>query len=143
MAQDTLELPKPAHKSIRIASDGSAHIEAYRCDDCGAVFADPTLACRRCASRAAPQPFRSSEHGKLYSWSIVERSYPGIEVPFISVIVDLDDGLTLKGTLRDADRENLAMGMPVRLVFDDAGGATDKEGIPYVGFHFVPEGAAQ
>jgi hypothetical protein len=27
--------------------------------------------------------------------------------------------------------------MPVRLVFDDAGGARDKDGAAYIGFHFV------
>lgn len=138
---DTLTLPKPANSAIRIRPDGSAYVEGFRCNSCGGVFPEATLACRKCASREAPEPFRASEHGKLYSWSIVERSYPGIPVPFVSAIIDLDDGLTLKGTLRDADHGALRQGLPVRLVFDDAGGATDKEGTPYVGFHFVPEGA--
>ena len=73
---------------------------------------------------------------------MVERSYPGVAVPFVSAIVDLDGGLALKGTLRGASAESLRMGLPVRLVFDDAGGARDKEGAPYIGFHFVPRGEA-
>jgi hypothetical protein len=32
--------------------------------------------------------------------------------------------------------------MPVRLVIDNAGGATDKDGGAYVGFHFTPLGEA-
>ncbi len=102
-----------------------------------------TMACRACASRTPPEAFRARETGKLYSWSVVHRSYPGVAVPFVSAIVDLDDGLSFKGTLRGVAAEGLKMGLPVRLVFDDAGGAKDSAGAPYVGFHFVAEGPAQ
>lgn len=142
LATQTILSPKPGHKAIRIAPDGSAFIEGFRCAACGAVFPEPTMACRACADRARPEAFRSTETGKLYSWSVVHRSYPGIAVPFISAIVDLDDGLTLKGTLRDVAVDSLRAGMPVRLIFDNAGGATDKDGAPYVGFHFIAAGDA-
>ena len=140
MAVDSSTLAKPGHKSIRLASDGSAYVEGFRCGACGAAFPEATMACRACASRTPPQPFRASESGKLYSWSVVHRSYPGIAVPFVSAIVDLDDGLTLKGTLRDVAIDCLAPGMPVRMEFDNAGGAKDKDGAPYVGFHFTSAG---
>ena len=74
---------------------------------------------------------------------MVERSYPGVTVPFVSAIVDLDDGLTLKGTVIGVAPGSLRQGLPLRLVFDDAGGACDKDGAPYIGFHFEPEGAGQ
>ncbi|WP_298692872.1 OB-fold domain-containing protein [uncultured Sphingomonas sp.] len=131
---------RAAHKSIRVGDDGEAWIEAYRCDACGAVVGEPTLACRNCAIRAAPSAFRVAERGMLYSWTVVSRSYPGVVVPFVSAIVDLDDGPTMKGTLRDVDPDTLASGMPVAVRFDDAGGAVDKEGAAFVGFHFVPAG---
>jgi uncharacterized OB-fold protein len=99
------------------------------------------MACRSCASRTPPEPYRVSTRGRLYSWSVVHRSYPGIAVPFVSAIVDLDDGLTLKGTLRDVLPDALTAGMPVDLIIDNAGGVTDKDGAPYVGFHFTPAGA--
>ena len=140
MAVDSLTLAKPGHKSIRLASDGSAYVEGFRCGSCGAAFPEATMACRACASRTPPAAFRATDKGTLYSWSVVHRSYPGIAVPFISAIVDLDDGLTLKGTLRDVPIDSLASGMPVRLTFDNAGGAKDSEGAPYVGFHFTPAG---
>ncbi len=140
MVTDSIMTPRPGHRVIRVGADGRPWIEAYRCGDCGAVVPDPTLACRRCASRNAPEPFRAARTGRLHTWSVVYRSYPGIEVPFVSAIVDLDDGLALKGTLRDVDIGKLRAGMGVRLEFDDAGGASDREGAPYVGFHFVPEG---
>ncbi len=132
---------RPGHKIIRIGADGAASIEAYRCPDCGAVVAELTRACRACASRKPLDAFRPAETGQLFSWSVVHRSYPGIAVPFVSAIVDLDGGLTVKGTLRLDDLASLRVGMPVRLVIDDAGGTKDSAGRLYVGFHFLAEGA--
>jgi uncharacterized protein len=128
---------KTGNKSIRVGEDGSAWIEGYRCGDCGAVMPVQTMACRACASRVPPQAYRSPETGKLFTWSVVHRSYPGVAVPFVSAIVDLDGGLSFKGTLKGVAPDALKSGMPVRLVFDDAGGTADNEGVPYVGFHFV------
>ena len=134
--------PKAGNKSVRVGDDGSVWIQGYRCGSCGAVMPVPTMACRRCASRIAPDAYRSPETGTLYTWSVVHRSYPGVAVPFVSAIVDLDGGLSFKGTLKGVDLEALRTGMPVRLVFDDAGGAVDADGNPYVGFHFVAGDAA-
>lgn len=138
-----LSTPKPGHKAIRVAADGSAWIEGLRCGDCGAVVPELTMACRSCGSRNPLQPFHAAQTGKLYSWAVIHRSYPGIAVPFVSAIVDLDGGLTLKGTLRGVDPNALRVNMPVRLVFDDAGGAHDKQDVPYVGFHFVASGDSE
>jgi uncharacterized protein len=98
------------------------------------------MACRRCASRTAPAAYRGGSKGRLYTWSVVERSYPGVAVPFVSAIIDLEDGLTLKGTLRGVDVAGLAAGLPVTLVFNDADGALGKNGENYIGYHFVPAG---
>lgn len=134
---------RPGHRSIRVGPDGRPWIEGYRCGECGAATPEPTMACRRCACRAAPEGYRASQSGALYSWTIVERSYPGVAVPFVSVIVDLDDGLTLKGTLKGVEPAALRPGFPVSLVFDDAGGARAQDGAPYIGFHFIPRGDAR
>jgi uncharacterized protein len=133
---------KAGNKSVRVGEDGSAWIEGYRCGVCGAVIPVQTVACRACASRVAPQAFKSPETGTLYTWSVVHRSYPGVEVPFVSAIVDLDGGLSFKGTLKGVEPDALMAGMPLRLVFDDAGGTVDDEGVPYVGFHFIAAGEA-
>lgn len=142
MSAGNLVLAKPGHKAVRIAADGSAYVEGFRCDACGAAFPEATMACRACANRTQPAPFRAAGTGRLFTWSVVSRSYPGIAVPFVSAIVDLDDGLTLKGTLRNVAPDSVKAGMPVRLVIDNAGGATDRDGAPYVGFHFVAQGDA-
>ncbi|MBP6580776.1 MAG: OB-fold domain-containing protein [Sphingorhabdus sp.] len=142
MKDEGIRGARPGTKVVRVSADGSAWIEGYRCGECGAVAPVATMACRACASRVLPEAYRSPETGTLYTWSVVHRSYPGVAVPFVSAIVDLDGGLSFKGTLMGVEPDALKAGMPVRLVFDAAGGAVDADGIPYVGFHFVAGDAA-
>ena len=68
------------------------------------------------------------------------RHVPGIDVPYISAIVDLDGGGTVKGNLIgiDPDPANLAFDMPVDVIFDDALGRKDKEGNSYISYFFKP-----
>ena len=142
MATNELVMPRSGHRAVRVGADGASWLEGLRCPDCGAVVADQPMACPSCGGRRPLEPVRVGPAGKLYSWAVIHRSYPGVAVPFISAIVDLDGGLTLKGTLRGVDNADLRVGMPVRVEMDDAGGAVDKDGIPYAGFHFMAEGVA-
>ncbi len=134
-------MDQPAKSNIVIAENGDAWVRGYRCTACGTAAEAPTIACRRCHARGTMEETRAAETGKLVTWSIVHRSYPGIAVPFVSAVVALDDGLTLKANLTGCEHDALRAGMPVRLVFDDAGGAKDKEGNGYVAFHFAAEAA--
>ena len=143
MTGETNTVPKPGHRSIHIDGAGKPFIQGFRCAACGAVVAEETLACRACTSRTPPEPFQATSEGKLWTWSVVHRSFPGLKVPFVSAIVDLDGGPTLKGTVIGVDPADLRQGLPVRVVFDDAGGATDKDGAPYIGFHFVAQESAR
>jgi uncharacterized OB-fold protein len=98
---------------------------------------EPTLACTSCGKRDTVTEFRVSPKGTLHAWSIVHRSYPGVSVPFISAIVDLDDGTVLKGNLRGVEPrpEAIKFGMPIRVVVDDAG-RRDAKGNSYVSYFF-------
>jgi len=131
---------KPATAIVQISEAGEPWLRGYQCAACAAVVADATLCCRACGSRIAPGAVHLSTRGKLFTWAQVHRSFPGVAVPFVSAIVDLDDGLTVKGTLRGAEPEMLHAGMPVIAVFDDAGGARDADGVAYLGYHFEPVG---
>jgi uncharacterized protein len=75
----------------------------------------------------------------------VYRSYPGIRVPFISAIVDLEEGGTIKGNLLEVEPHpgNLTYGMPVRVVFRGAESALGAEASGYVAHFFVPDGDRQ
>ena len=86
-------------------------------------------------------PVTLPNSGKLYSYSIVYRSFPGIEVPYVSAIVDLDDGTAIKGNLInvEADPANLEFDMPVEVVFADALGRKDADGNSYLSYFFQPK----
>ena len=86
----------------------------------------------------AEDSVRLGERGHLYSFTIVHRSYPGIKVPFISAIVDLDGGGTVKGNLLDVepDPSRLRFDMRVRMVFRGAEVAS-AEGAGFIAHFFI------
>jgi uncharacterized OB-fold protein len=83
----------------------------------------------------------AANSGKLYSYSIVHRSFPGIDVPYVSAVVDLDDGVAIKGNLIDVepDPAKIEFDMPVEVVFKDALGRKDRDGNSYLSFFFQPK----
>jgi len=141
MQQTDSQPLKPATSYTRIAEDGQPYLEGSRCAECAAVFLGSREHCGRCGVRAHMQSIRLSERGRLYNYTIVYRSYPGIKVPFISAIVDLDGGGTVKGNLLEIepDPQALHFDMPVRMVFRGAELAT-ADGAGHVAHFFVPDG---
>jgi uncharacterized OB-fold protein len=137
---DASAQPKPAVPFIKFDSAGEPFIQGLRCRSCGAVMIDERLACPACGARDGFDSFRAAQNGKLHAYSIVRRSYPGVPVPFVSAIVDLEDGLSLKGNLVAVapEPEALPANLPVRLVFGDALGRRDKEDASYIAYFFEP-----
>lgn len=136
------DLPIPAFPFIEVTNDGRPHLVGQRCDECGTTYADTQrMACGKCGARQDRlKRIELSGEGRLHSGVIVRRGYPGVPVPFISAIVDLDEGAVLKGRLesRDFTPDDLRQGRRVRVAFDDALGRQDKQGRTYVAHHFEP-----
>lgn len=132
------EAPLPAAEFINLEGD-APFLEAYKCQDCGSLYLGKRNVCSKCFARDAMKPTKLSNKGTLYSFSIVHRSFPGVETPFVSAIVDLDGGGTVKGNLINvqADPDHVKLGMPVEVIFGDAG-RKDKEGRSYVSYFFQP-----
>lgn len=132
--------PVPAAPCIELG-DGAPYIAALRCADCDAVFTRAHTRCQRCSSDKPMLRFRAGDRGFVTGYSIVMRTYPGVTVPFVSAIVELDSGVVLKGVLRDVEPSPKAIvaRMPVRIAFGEVDGQQDPHGNPYIAFHFVPE----
>jgi uncharacterized OB-fold protein len=132
-----MAVPKSVAPWVVVDAEGGAHVEARRCSACEAILTVPSLACPSCGARDSTQPFTVVSTGRLHSYSIVHRSFPGVAVPFISVVVDMDDGTVLKGNLRGVEPkpDSIRFDMPVKLVFDDAG-RSDREGNSYISYFF-------
>ncbi len=99
MEHSSPEAPEPATSYTRVREDGSAYLEGSKCRACGAGFVGARENCARCGVRGFMERYALSEYGRLYNYTIVYRSYPGIAVPFVSAVVDLDDGTSVKGNL--------------------------------------------
>jgi len=129
----------PAVHYLHIPAEGEPFLQGLKCSKCSAIFIDERKYCAKCGARDALQPHKLAAHGKLVAFSVVHRSYPGIPVPFISAIVDLDGGGTLKGNLINCDIKppTLRASMRVRLVYKQAPWGDDK-GNQYMIFYFEP-----
>ena len=132
--------PLPVVDYLKIPDDGDPYLEGHKCGSCGAMFLGERKVCSKCGARDQMQAVTLSNRGKLYSYSIVYRSFPGIDVPYISAVIDLDDGATLKGNLINVepDPANIEFDMPVEVVFDDALGRKDRDGNSYLSYFFQP-----
>ena len=132
--------PLPAVDFLKLPDEGDPYLEGHKCKSCGAIFLGARHVCSKCGARDQIEAVKLSNKGKLYAYSIVYRSFPGIDVPYISAVVDLEGGGTVKGNLINVepDPRNVDFDMPVEVVYQDALGRKDKEGNSYVSYFFQP-----
>ncbi len=131
--------PLPVVDFLKIPDGGDPYLEGHKCQACGAIFLGARSVCSKCAARKQIEAIHLSNKGTLYVYSIVHRSFPGIEVPYVSAVVDLEGGGTVKGNLINVEPDpgKIRMGMPVEVVFKDAG-RMDREGNSYLSYFFQP-----
>ena len=95
--------------------DGVVHLQ--RCSDCGLVRHPPRYHCPRCTSGSfgwSP----STGRGQLFSWTVTHMPFDrgwADEVPYITAVVELDDGARLVGALEGVAVEELRIGLPLAL----------------------------
>ncbi|NIP13583.1 MAG: hypothetical protein GWM88_02100 [Pseudomonadales bacterium] len=132
--------PLPVVEYLKIPEDGDPYLEGFKCGSCGATFLGERSVCSKCGARDQMSAVTLPNHGTLYSYSIVHRSFPGIDVPYVSAVVDLDDGTAIKGNLINVepDPDKIEFGMPVDVVYADALGRKDRDGNSYLSFFFQP-----
>ncbi len=134
--------PLPVVPFLKIPESGDPYLEGQKCSECGAIFLGERSTCSSCGTRDKLEATRLANHGTLHVYSIVHRSFPGIDVPYVSAIVDLEGGGTVKGNLIniEPDPEKIQFGMPVEVVYQDALGRKDREGNSYLSYFFQPRG---
>jgi uncharacterized OB-fold protein len=137
--QGAAKSPLPVVPFLKIPAHGDPYLEGHRCRACQAVFLGVRDACSKCGTRNALEAVRLSNKGELYVYSIVHRSFPGIEVPYVSAVADLEGGGTVKGNLIgiDPDPAKIKMGMPIEVVYKKAP-RKDAEGNEYLTYYFQP-----
>jgi uncharacterized OB-fold protein len=119
------------------------HLVATKCGSCGALFLDlKRIACSKCGSAGNFAQVALSDKGKVYVFSVIHQSFPGIKTPYVTAIVDLPEGISVKSNLIDVDPEDLqknpqkAFGMAVDMVVNPV--AKDRQGNEVMAFQFRP-----
>jgi uncharacterized OB-fold protein len=131
--------PLPVVPFLKIPEQGDPYLQGHKCRGCGAIFLGERSICAKCGARDQIDVVKLSNRGELYVYSIIHRSFPGIETPYVSAVVDLEGGGTVKGNLIniEPDPENVKMGMPVEVVYQIAP-RKDAEGNEYLTYYFQP-----
>lgn len=96
-----------------------------RCEQCQAYQFYPRVVCTRCLSTDLEWQ-ESSGRGEVYTFSVVYRA-PSKEfeadVPYAVAIVELPEGVRLLSRIVGCPVDGVRIGMKVRVVFEDMGGA--------------------
>jgi len=133
--------PRPIVPFLKL--DPKPHLVGIKCGACGAIFLDPKrVACSKCGATGKFQTVDLSQKGKVYVFSVVHQSFPGIKTPYVTAIVDLPEGVSVRANLVDVVPEQLQkepnkyFDLPVEMVTNVV--AKDREGHDVVSFAFRP-----
>jgi uncharacterized OB-fold protein len=137
---ETTQGLQPATPYLKFTDAGEPFLQGFKCVHCRQTYLGQRDHCAKCAARDCMSPMNLGTSGLLYNYTIVYRSYPGIKVPFVSAVVDLDSGCTIKGNLLDIEPlpENLDFDMPVEVVFRGAE-LSNSAGKGFISHFFVPK----
>ncbi len=92
-----------------------------RCMNCGRWRHVPREYCASCGSDESEWA-QSSGKGTVFTWTTVYRPlHPGFvdDVPYSGVVVELEEGPRVMTWVTDVGPDDLSMGMPVEVWFDD------------------------
>lgn len=92
-----------------------------RCAGCGAWRHVPREMCAECGSWKWEWA-KSSGRGKVFTWTVVARAlHPAFQhdTPYAPVVVEMDEGVRLLSVVTDCTPDQLQIGMPVEVTFDD------------------------
>lgn len=116
-------LPEP-DETTRFYWEAAARgeLRILRCRQCRFFIHYPRTSCPRCESKDLA-PERVSGRGVVYTYTIAHREVPGRPVPFALVLVELEEqqGLRMLANLLDCPLDQVRVGLPVEVTFEDAG----------------------
>jgi len=99
-------------------SGADGKLRFLRCNECGYYLHPPLPQCPRCTSRDLA-PSVVTGRGVVHSFTINHQPWDGSTEPWSIVLVELDEqeGLRLTSNMVNCANENVRIGMPVHVVF--------------------------
>lgn len=92
-----------------------------KCQECGHYRYPPGETCPSCLSDRL-EWVKVSGRGSVYTWTVFHQAYhPAYkdDIPYAVVAVELEEGPRIITNLVNCRIEDITMGMPVEVVFDD------------------------
>lgn len=112
------------------------YLQAHECVNCGARYFDRRNACASCFEDEF-KTVQVATEGELTTFTIVTFAAPGVQVPFVSGVVDCDGTSVRTNVINvEASPEHVSLGMRVRLATYSIG--TDENGTEAIGFGYEP-----
>ncbi len=125
MAQASGSYSKPLPRMRDFAGEFYAFCKKHelrfqRCTQCGTWRHVPRHMCARCGSFDWEWA-KSSGRGKVFSWTTTyQPMHPSFtEVPYAPAVIEMEEGVRLVSWVVDVKPEELELGMPVEVVFED------------------------
>ncbi|MEB2286313.1 MAG: hypothetical protein B6D46_08160 [Polyangiaceae bacterium UTPRO1] len=121
---EAVAIPRPLPSRHGLAGEfyawcAKGELRFQRCSGCGTWRHVPREMCAECGSVAWAWE-RSSGRGRIYTWTVVARAlHPGFaaDAPYAPVVVEMEEGVRLLGRMVDCPPAELAIAMPVEVVF--------------------------
>jgi len=110
-----------------------------KCKSCGAVYTGKRMACSKCFSTEPMEEMRFSNRGRIWTFTVVHQSAPGIPTPYIAAVVDLPEGVSVKTNIDGLDPlkpDRSWLGMEVEMFTEKV--RTDREGNDIIAYKFRP-----
>jgi uncharacterized OB-fold protein len=102
---------------------GDGELRFLRCDACRYYIHPPAPLCPECLGRALT-PGAVSGLGVVHTYTVNHQPWiPGFDPPYVVAIVELAEqpGLRLTTNIVSCEIDDVEIGMPVRVVFEDLG----------------------
>lgn len=132
-----IPLPRPTALS-RPHWEGclEGRLRVQRCRDCATHVFIPQPVCSGCFGEDL-EWVDSSGRGALYSYTVVHRpQQPSFEVPYVPIIVELEEGWYMLSNLKNVSPQEIEVGMALEVFFEPM---SDEIALPY----FRPIGSGQ
>lgn len=141
---------RPIAPGLFTGPDDAPSLLGGKCTACGAYTFPFRTGCPRCGvEKLAEQPL--ARRGTLWTWTTqgflpkapFTGQFPGVDPfePWLVGLVELPGQLRVEGILVDCTQDELAFGMPMRVVLMPFG--TDPDGTQVTSFAFAPDHAEE
>src|SRR3546814_5309827 len=92
-----------------------------QCGNGGATLRGEGVACAACGEHGRMSHIRLADTGKVRTCAVIKRSYPGVPVPFIAAVIEIDGGGIVRGTMTGAIPSDpvAEVGRPVRICIEE------------------------